>query len=71
MRLNRLELLRYGRFQDAVLDFGAAPERGPDVSVVYGANEAGKSTAFTAWLDFSSGSQAVHRAMPIASTVRK
>ena len=55
MRLNRLDLIRYGRFQDSVLDFGSAPESGPDVTVVYGANEAGKSTAFTAWLDFLFG----------------
>ena len=55
MRLNRLDLIRYGRFQDSVLDFGSAPEGGPDVTVVYGANEAGKSTAFTAWLDFLFG----------------
>ena len=54
MRLNRLELVRYGRFQDTALDFGAPPA-GPDVTVVYGANEAGKSTAFTAWLDFLFG----------------
>lgn len=55
MRLNRLDLVRYGRFQDAALDFGAPPAAGPDVTVVYGANEAGKSTAFTAWLDFLFG----------------
>lgn len=57
MRLNRLDLIRYGRFQDHALDFGAADQGGPDVSVVYGANEAGKSTAFMAWLDFLFGFQ--------------
>ena len=57
MRLNRLELIRYGRFQDYALDFGPAERDGPDVSVIYGANEAGKSTAFMAWLDFLFGFQ--------------
>lgn len=57
MRLNRLELVRYGRFQDHVLDFGPAGEGRPDVAVVYGANEAGKSTVFMAWLDFLFGFQ--------------
>lgn len=54
MRLARLELTRYGRFQDAVLDFGDAGD-GPDVAIVFGPNEAGKSTAFSAWLDLLFG----------------
>jgi chromosome segregation protein len=57
VRLNRLELIRYGRFQDYALDFGPVEEGRPDVAVVYGANEAGKSTAFMAWLDFLFGFQ--------------
>ena len=57
MRLARLELVRYGRFQDHALDFGPAEAGRPDVAVVYGANEAGKSTAFMAWLDFLFGFQ--------------
>jgi uncharacterized protein YhaN len=57
MRLNRLDLIRYGRFQDFALDFGQAEPGRPDVTVVYGANEAGKSTAFMAWLDFLFGFQ--------------
>ena len=57
MRLNRLELIRYGRFQDYALDFGPVEAGRPDVAVVYGANEAGKSTAFMAWLDFLFGFQ--------------
>jgi chromosome segregation protein len=57
MRLNRLELIRYGRFQDYALDFGSAKNDRPDITVVYGANEAGKSTAFMAWLDFLFGFQ--------------
>ncbi|SEM61329.1 Uncharacterized protein YhaN [Loktanella fryxellensis] len=54
MRLRRLDLIRYGRFADVALDFGARPA-GPDVTVVYGPNEAGKSTAFAGWLDFLFG----------------
>lgn len=57
MRLNRLDLIRYGRFQDFTLNFGERPQAGSDVTVVYGANEAGKSTAFMAWLDFLFGFQ--------------
>ncbi|SFG71449.1 AAA family ATPase [Jannaschia rubra] len=49
MRIARLDLTRYGLFTDATLDFGRA--RDCDVTVVYGDNEAGKSTAFAAWLD--------------------
>lgn len=51
MRLNRLDLTRYGRFTDTVLDFGPAPGDRPDLHVVYGPNEAGKSTLLSAWLD--------------------
>lgn len=45
MRIGRIELLRYGRFTDALLDF---PVHNPDVHVVFGPNEAGKSTALAA-----------------------
>ena len=55
MRLRELHLHRYGRFEDAVLDFGDVGPSGADVTVVLGANEAGKSTAFAAWLDFLFG----------------
>ncbi|MGR3434562.1 MAG: AAA family ATPase, partial [Shimia sp.] len=56
MRLRRLHLGRYGGFADAVLDLPppAAPD-GPDVTIVLGPNEAGKSTAFAAWLDLLFG----------------
>lgn len=47
MRLLRLELRRYGHLADTALDFNeAAP-----LQVVYGANEAGKSTALAAVSD--------------------
>lgn len=54
MRLRHLDLIRYGRFTDHRLDFG--PGGGDtDVTIVYGENEAGKSTAFSAWLDLLFG----------------
>jgi uncharacterized protein YhaN len=51
MRLNRLDLTRYGRFTDTVLNFGPAPGDGPDLHIIHGPNEAGKSTLLSAWLD--------------------
>ena len=55
MRIARLDLTRYGRFTDYRLDFGPAPANGPDFHVVYGLNEAGKSTAAAAILDLLFG----------------
>ena len=57
MRLQRLDLVRYGRFTDRVLDFGAKPAEGPDLHVVYGPNEAGKSTSLNGYLDVLFGIQ--------------
>ena len=45
MRIRRLDLLRYGRFTDVSLKL---PVQNPDVHVVFGPNEAGKSTALAA-----------------------
>jgi len=55
MRLNRLDLTRYGKFTDHVIDFGSAAEAGTDLHIVYGPNEAGKSTLFNGWLDLLFG----------------
>ncbi len=55
MRIERLDLTRYGRFSDYAIDFGPRPESGPDFHVVYGLNEAGKSTAAAAILDLLFG----------------
>ncbi|MFC5738127.1 ATP-binding protein, partial [Sinirhodobacter huangdaonensis] len=55
MRLDRLDLARYGRFTDTVLDFPAPEPGGPDLHVLFGPNEAGKSTIFSAWLDLLFG----------------
>lgn len=49
MRIDRLELAAFGHFTDHALDFGAPPDSGePDLHVVYGPNEAGKSTTLAA-----------------------
>lgn len=55
MRLNRLDLTRYGKFTDVSLDFGTPSPGAPDLTVVYGLNEAGKSTAFSGFLDLLFG----------------
>jgi uncharacterized protein YhaN len=57
MRLQRLDLVRYGRFTDRVLDFGERPAEGPDLHIVYGPNEAGKSTSLNGYLDVLFGIQ--------------
>lgn len=55
MRLNRLELTRYGHFTGRSLDFGETPPGGADLHVIYGANESGKSTLLNGWLDLLFG----------------
>ncbi|MDR6667735.1 AAA family ATPase [Rhizobium sp. 1399] len=55
MRINRLDLTRYGKFTDAVIDFGSRPVGSPDLHVIYGPNEAGKSTTLDAILDLTFG----------------
>ena len=57
MRLNRLGLAAFGKFTDANLDFGDKPTDGPDLHILYGPNEAGKSTIYAAMLDFFFGIQ--------------
>ncbi|MBB5713117.1 ATP-binding protein [Sphingomonas xinjiangensis] len=52
MRFRRLELVRYGGFADRIFDFGSG---GPDLHLVVGPNEAGKSTALQAIGDFLFG----------------
>lgn len=55
MRLERLDLTRYGRFTDRSLSFAPPAQGAPDLHIVYGPNEAGKSTLFSAWLDLLFG----------------
>jgi uncharacterized protein YhaN len=59
MRLKRLDLTRFGNFTDQSIDFGEKPQSLPDLHIVYGPNEAGKSTALAAFLDllFGMGTQ--------------
>lgn len=55
MRINRLDLTRYGKFTDGVIDFGSCPVGAPDLHIIYGPNEAGKSTTSDAILDLIFG----------------
>lgn len=55
MRLERLDLTRYGRFTERSLTFAPPAPTGPDLHIIYGPNEAGKSTLFSAWLDLLFG----------------
>ncbi|MDR7124977.1 AAA family ATPase [Pseudotabrizicola sp. 4114] len=55
MRLDCLNLTRYGRFTDRSLSFASPSPGAPDLHIVYGPNEAGKSTLFAAWLDLLFG----------------
>ncbi|ANN61927.1 hypothetical protein A9174_33915 (plasmid) [Mesorhizobium loti NZP2037] len=55
MRLRRLDLTRYGKFTEKAIEFGEKPVAGPDLHIVFGLNEAGKSTALSAYLDLLFG----------------
>ncbi|WP_192182556.1 ATP-binding protein [Mesorhizobium amorphae] len=55
MRLRRLDLIRYGKFTDRTIDFGPKPTAGPDLHIMFGLNEAGKSTALSGFLDLLFG----------------
>ncbi|MBE1236809.1 AAA family ATPase [Phaeovibrio sulfidiphilus] len=50
MRLRRLDLKRFGHFTDTHLEFGEAVPGTPDFHVVYGPNEAGKTTLMEGYL---------------------
>ena len=52
MRIQRLDLLRYGRFTDTCLEL---PASNSDIHIVFGPNEAGKSTALSAIEDMLFG----------------
>jgi uncharacterized protein YhaN len=55
MRVRRLDLTRYGKFTDYSIDFGEHVTGTPDLHIVYGLNEAGKSTSLSAYLDLLFG----------------
>ncbi|MFC1999485.1 AAA family ATPase [Chloroflexota bacterium] len=52
MRIDRLDLLRYGHFTNTSVPF---PMNNPDIHILFGPNEAGKSTALSALEDFLFG----------------
>ena len=55
MRIDTLGLVRYGHFTNTTVAFPRAANNTPDLHVIYGPNEAGKSTLFSAWLDLLFG----------------
>ncbi len=55
MRVRRLDLTRYGHFTNFSIDFGPLQEGKPDLHVIFGPNEAGKTTAFEGYLDLLFG----------------
>ena len=55
MRLARLLLRAFGPFTDAELDLGRADPSRPDLHLIYGPNEAGKSSALRAMTDLRFG----------------
>ena len=55
MRLRRLGLSRYGMFTDHTINFGERINGSPDLHIVYGPNETGKSTALGGFLDLLFG----------------
>ena len=55
MRFRRLDLSRYGHFTDFSVDFGERPSDKPDLHIIYGPNEAGKSTILAGILDLLFG----------------
>jgi uncharacterized protein YhaN len=55
MRINQLNLIRYGIFTQRSITFPLPPAGQPDLHIVYGPNEAGKSTALSAFLDLLFG----------------
>ena len=63
MRLRRLNLNRYGMFDDYSLDFGRPKSCAPDFHIVFGPNEAGKTTMFNGLLDCFFG---IHSRSPYA-----
>ncbi|MDE2361177.1 MAG: AAA family ATPase [Hyphomicrobiales bacterium] len=55
MRIARLDLTRYGKFTDKIIDFGPRVSGEPDLHILFGPNESGKTTTLTAYLDLLYG----------------
>lgn len=60
MRLNRLDFIRYGRFDGAEIVLPHPDAGTPDVTIIYGPNESGKSTAFNGFLELLFGLKSVN-----------
>lgn len=69
MRLNRLQLIKFGKFTDVLVDLPAARQ---DFHVIVGANEAGKSTVRSAIADLLFGipTRSVHGFMHPMNALR-
>lgn len=69
MRIRQLDLLRYGHFTDASIPL---PARTPDIQIVFGDNEAGKSTTLASIEDLLFGipSNSPHNFLHDYSTMR-
>lgn len=61
MRIDQLNLSRYGHFTDFVIDFGKLDNNSSDLHIIYGPNEAGKSTTLSAVIDLLYGMPAQSR----------
>ena len=51
MRIETLGMIRYGHFTEYTLSLPAPQAGAPDLHVIYGPNEAGKSTLLAGWMD--------------------
>ncbi|UVV70944.1 AAA family ATPase [Brucella anthropi] len=60
MRLNRLDFIRYGRFDGAEIVLPRPDAGAPDVTIIYGPNESGKSTAFNGFLELLFGLKSIN-----------
>lgn len=55
MRLRRLDLETFGHFTGRTIDFGIKPATGSDFHIIFGRNEAGKTTLMEGYLRFLYG----------------
>lgn len=55
MRISRLDLTRYGCFTNQQIVFNSKQDGKPDLHIIYGRNEAGKSTLLNAYMDLLFG----------------
>jgi uncharacterized protein YhaN len=72
MRISRLDLTRYGCFTNQSIAFRDRQSGKPDLHIIYGRNEAGKSTLLNAYMDllFGIGAQSPFSFLHSYSTMR-